>query len=67
MHTDRLLTLSDTRRQVGVSRSRVYTLLAEGRFPRPVKMGSRCYFSEVEVQEWIATRLGERVQKEPSK
>ena len=57
---DRLLPFAAALGQVGVGRSKAYELLAAGDFPRPVKVGTRNFFSEQEVQNWIALRLAER-------
>ena len=61
--TDRLLPFTHARSVVGLSRSKIYELLAEKQFPAPVKIGSRCYFSERELLEWIAEKLAERDQE----
>ncbi|MES2844233.1 MAG: AlpA family phage regulatory protein [Pseudomonadota bacterium] len=58
---DRLLCFADARRIVGISRSKIYLLLAEGQFPSPVKIGRTNYFSSLELQQWISTKLSERV------
>jgi prophage regulatory protein len=57
---DRLLTIAAARRQLGVSRSKLYQLLADDDLPEPVKIGRRRYFSERELQAWIADRLATR-------
>jgi prophage regulatory protein len=57
---DRLLPFAAALRLVGVGRSKAYELLAAGDFPRPVKLGTRNFFSEQEIQAWIALRLAER-------
>ena len=39
---------------VGLSKSTVYRLIAEGRFPKPVKLGARSSgFSSAEIDEWM--------------
>lgn len=67
MHTDRLLTLRDTRQQVRLSRSKLYVLLAGGGFPAPTKIGRNNYFSEREIQQWIRDQLETRSQGASSK
>ncbi len=57
---DRLITISAAQRQLGVSRSKLYRMLEEDEIPRPVKIGRRAYFSERELQIWIADRLAAR-------
>lgn len=67
MHQDRLLPFGEVRAEVGLSRSKIYELLARDRFPSPTKVGRRNYFSQHEIQDWIAARLGERAQGGASK
>ncbi|MCC5955830.1 MAG: AlpA family phage regulatory protein [Natronohydrobacter sp.] len=58
--TDRLITISMAHQKLGVSRSKLYRMLEENEIPRPVKIGRRAYFSERELQMWIADRLAAR-------
>ena len=45
----------------GLARSTVYKFIAEGRFPKPVKLGVRMVaWVESEIQEWIQDRIDER-------
>lgn len=57
---DKLLSFTITREFVGVSRSKIYELLKEGKFPQPTKVGRTNYFSEREIQSWIQARLQNR-------
>lgn len=57
---DRLMPLAEARRIVGLSRSKLYELLADHTFPPPVKIGRNNYFSEREIQAWITSRLTNR-------
>ena len=44
--------------RTGLSRSTIQVRLAEGRFPRPVSLGSRAVgWIEAEVDEWIRQRI----------
>lgn len=46
---------------VGLSKSQIYALAAEGKFPRPVKHASNLsVWPSDEVQEWIDARIAER-------
>lgn len=54
----RLLRLAEVRERVGLGRSTIYKWIGEGRFPRPVKMGTLDAWVESEISAWI----GERVQ-----
>ena len=58
---DRLLPFKEMLPIIGVCRSKAYLLMAEGGFPTPVKIGRNSYFSELELQAWIAARLDARV------
>ena len=54
--TTRRLTLRDVTRMTALSRSAVYALMAESRFPRPIRIGSRAVrWVEQEVLDFIAS------------
>lgn len=57
---DRLLSFAEAKLLVSLSRSKIYLLLAAGDFPVPVKIGTKNYFSECEIQAWIAAQLRTR-------
>jgi prophage regulatory protein len=45
----------------GKKRSALYADIAEGKFPRPVKIGARAVgWLESEIADWQASRLAER-------
>jgi predicted DNA-binding transcriptional regulator AlpA len=45
---------------VGLSRSRVHALVAEGKFPKPIKLGTRASaWIESEVHAWIKSRIND--------
>ena len=53
----RLLTLRDVTAMTALSRSAVYALMAESRFPKPIRVGSRAVrWVEQEVLDYIASR-----------
>ena len=53
----RLLTLRDVTELTALSRSAVYALMNESRFPKPLRVGSRAVrWVEHEVLDFIATR-----------
>lgn len=58
----RLLRLPEVRYMTGLSTSTLYALMADGAFPRPVKLTERrCVaWPEFLVAEWIADRLAPR-------
>jgi len=53
----RLLTLRDVTEATALSRSVIYDLMAESRFPKPIRVGDRAVrWIEDEVIEYIASR-----------
>ena len=42
------------------SRARRYALIAQGKFPKPVKVGSSTLFSERECHAFVAERIADR-------
>ncbi|EIX4508428.1 AlpA family transcriptional regulator [Escherichia coli] len=53
-----LIRLSEVMRRTGYGRAWIYRLISLGRFPKPVKIGSRSVaFIESEVDEWINQRI----------
>ena len=53
----RLLTLRDVTAATALSRSAVYALMAESRFPKPIRIGARAVrWVEKEVLDFIASR-----------
>ena len=56
----RFLRLPEVQARTGLSRSTIYVRLDQGRFPRPVSLGSRAVGRiEAEVDEWIRERIAE--------
>ena len=56
--SNNLLRLSEVMRRTGYGRAWIYRLISLGRFPKPVKIGSRSVaFIESEVDEWINQRI----------
>lgn len=52
--TDQLLKLKDVMRIANVGKTSVYRLMAEERFPKPVRVGpSGVRWRATEVQQWI--------------
>lgn len=48
-------------RRTGLSKSSIYDLMAQGRFPKTVRLGGRSVaFVETEIDEWIAARIAAR-------
>jgi predicted DNA-binding transcriptional regulator AlpA len=57
---DRLVTFQEALATLGISKSNAYRLLEQGALPRPIKIGKRTFFSERELQGWIASKLAGR-------
>lgn len=54
---DRLLRLPDVVRCTGLSRSSIYALQGEGKFPKSVKLSLRAVaWSQHQIQRWIEGR-----------
>ncbi len=50
---DRLLAVDEAARMLGLPVSSLWALLAEGRVPRPVRIGRRTRWSERGLEVWI--------------
>lgn len=51
----------EVERLTALSRSRIYDLMKQGAFPRPVSLGAMSVaWLEIEVREWIANRIANR-------
>lgn len=57
----RLLRRGDVQRRTGLSKSTMYSLIACGQFPAPVKVSPRTSaWIESEISTWIAQRVARR-------
>jgi prophage regulatory protein len=53
-----ILRLPTVKARTGLSRSTIYLRISEGRFPRPVSLGSRAVgWIETEINDWLAERI----------
>ena len=64
-HVQQLQTALIRRREVerltALSRSRIYDLMKQDAFPRPVVLGAMSVaWLEIEIREWIASRIADR-------
>ena len=51
---DRILRWPEVRQRVGICRSHAHNLVAQGKFPAPIKLGERASgWLEHEINEWI--------------
>ena len=56
----RILRLPEVVARTGLSRSTIYVRLEQGRFPRPVSLGSRAVgWIESEIDAWLRERIAE--------
>ncbi|SFR32721.1 helix-turn-helix transcriptional regulator [Litoreibacter janthinus] len=57
MSNDQILRRPKVESIVGLSRSTIYELMAQGSFPRPIKLGPRAVgWRERDVLAWLAAR-----------
>jgi prophage regulatory protein len=64
--TERFLRWPAVSRRVGICRSYAHALAAEGRFPRPVKLGNRASaWVESQIDQWVADRIAESRAENP--
>lgn len=60
-NTNRVLRRKDVESFVGLSRSTIYAMMAEGAFPRPIKLGARAVgWQETDIVAWLESRKAER-------
>jgi prophage regulatory protein len=53
-----LIRRKEVERMTGLSRSRIYAMMAEGTFPKPIVLGAKSIaWIESEVQKWIRARI----------
>ena len=51
---DRMLRIADVLEVVGIGRSTLYKMVADGRFPRPVRVGLRASrWRQSDIQQWM--------------
>jgi prophage regulatory protein len=54
----KFLRLTEVRNRVPYSRSTIYQLIAQGKFPKPINLGARAVaWLESDIDEWIAARI----------
>ena len=59
--TTRVLRRPEVQRRTGLGRTAIYVLMAEGKFPAPIRLTAKAVgWLEAEVTEWIAARVAER-------
>ena len=59
--SERICRLPDVKAQTGLSRSTLYAMMADGRFPKPMKLGERAVgWAEAEIVAWLESRKAAR-------
>lgn len=59
-HHTALIRRPQVERLTALSRSRIYDLIKQGEFPKPVQLGAMSVaWLEIEIHEWIAARIAE--------
>jgi len=56
----RLIPLKEVLGRTSTGKTRIYELLAEGRFPQPVRLGRHIAFVESEIDTWILQQMAKR-------
>lgn len=56
--TERLIRLDEVQRLVGLGKTKIYEMIAAGRFPVPYKVSSAARWSQHEVLNWIENIKG---------
>lgn len=56
----KFLRISDLKEKVGLSRSQIYKLIADGDFPKQDKLGERiAVWQESKVEEWMYSKVSQ--------
>lgn len=55
----RLWRLPDIKEATRIGKSKIYSMIADGSFPQPVKIGRATAFVRSDVEAWIAARIAE--------
>ncbi len=55
-----LLRLPEVKKRVGLSRASIYSLAAQGKFPKPIALGPRSSaWVSTEIDAWISDRIAQ--------
>lgn len=55
--SERILRRPQVEQQVGLSRSTIYAMMAEGTFPKPIRLGKRAVgWTEQSIDHWLNER-----------
>lgn len=54
----RILRRPQVQHRTGLSRSTIYAMMKEGRFPRPIRLSARAVgWTETSINEWLESRI----------
>lgn len=57
----RILRRPDVERKTGFKRAHLYALIAQGKFPKPIKLGVRAVgWDSLEIERWLIERISGR-------
>ncbi|WP_348521287.1 AlpA family transcriptional regulator [Chromohalobacter sp. 296-RDG] len=57
----KLIRIKDVMDRTGLARSTIYKYISEGKFPKPIKLGTRAVaWVETEIDGWIQASIEER-------
>lgn len=56
----RILRRPDVERKTGFKRAHIYALIAQGKFPKPIKLGVRAVgWDSLEIERWLLDRVSQ--------
>ena len=64
---DRLLTLRDVEHFTGFRKSSLYSLIADKRFPPPIKIGRSSRWPSSEISDWVQETIQRGRSADPTK
>ena len=64
---DRLLTLRDVEQFTGFRKSSFYSLIADKRFPPPIKIGRSSRWPSSEISDWVQETIQRGRSADPTK
>ena len=61
MKPKKLIKIADVKDMTTLGKTKIYRLISEGNFPRPVSLGpTTVAWSEAEIEDWIQNKIDER-------
>lgn len=62
MNKGRILRRPEVQTRTGLSRSTIYAMIAEGTFPKPIRLGKRAVgWPESTISDWLESRASDAV------